>query len=161
MPKKQLEIEVFETTPAVKVQPELRRIPMRLDKNYITKPLDSKSFSILALDQNYRVAEKIYCIANDIKETHHFLEIVGGDDLRVQASVRCYPAFAGEARSQASSVGFIRSKFRSTPHYIVRCKLYMARTWTDIFSIEHKTSDPDKVYELCLDIEKHIRETYL
>ena len=139
----------------------IQRIPIDIERNYITKGLDPDTLTALVKEDNYRIAEKIYCIANGIKEVNHFMEIVDRDDLRLHATVRIYPAFAGEAKLQASSVPFIRRRLRSTAHYILRCRLYTPRTYDDVFSIEHKTTSTDKIYEMCNELEEYISKTYL
>lgn len=139
----------------------IQRIPIDIERNYITKGLDPDTLTALVKEDNYRIAEKIYCIANGIKEVNHFMEIVDRDDLRLHATIRIYPAFAGEAKLQASSVPFIRPRLRSTAHYILRCRLYTTRTYDDVFSIEHKTASTDKIYEMCNELEEYISKTYL
>lgn len=139
----------------------IQKLPINIERNYITKGLDPDTLTALIKENNYRIAEKIYCIANGIKEINHFMEIVDRDDLRLHATVRIYPAFAGEAKLQASSIPFIRTKLISTPHYILRCRLYTTRTYDDVFNIEHKTTSTDKIYDMCDELEKYISKTYL
>ena len=136
----------------------IQKIPIDIEKTYITKALDHKTFSILAKDKNYRIAEKIYCIANNIKQTNHFMEITDRDDVRLHATVRIYPSFAGDAKLQADTMSFIKKNMVLTPYYIIRCRLYTTRTYSDIFNIEHKTASSDSVYEIIHKLEKQVGE---
>ena len=71
------------------------RNKIRLDKRYITEPLDSESLGKIISSNNPGIVHRIYLIKNGLKKRQVFLEVDDNENYIVTANVSSNYAYAG------------------------------------------------------------------
>lgn len=74
------------------------RNKIRLDKRYITEPLDSESLGKIISSNNPGIVHRIYLIKNGLKKRQVFLEVDDNENYIVTANVSSNYAYAGACK---------------------------------------------------------------
>jgi len=117
----------------------VNRIKIHLDKKFITKALDRDTFMKVLASEHPSVLHRLYLIANEVKEQQYFMEL-NHDVYACSARVKTKYVYAGEARSQASVVSFMKDRIGHRPHYTVLFKIYEKVGMKEVFNFTHTTT---------------------
>ena len=136
------------------------RNKIRLDKRYITEPLDTESLGKVISSNNPGIVHRIYLIKNGVTKRQVFLEVDDDDNYIVNANVSINYAYAGAAKKQAEVISFMRTLVKKKPEFIVNFTVSRRDNMEEIFNFKHVTTyvsevveGPNKLeiktYELC------------
>jgi len=124
-----------------------RTLPINLGGLYLSKKIETDSFTKLLADNNPSVIFRMYYIANGVKERQVFLELNNTEEYSLIAAVYTKSNLKGDAKDQISAVS-IKNRMIYTPHYRVRVILTHKKTGNEVFDFEHITSSEREIYNL-------------
>ena len=136
---------------------EIVRNKIRLDKRYITEPLDSDSLTKLMASGNAGIVHRIYLIKNELKKRQGFLAVDEHDKYIVNAFVSINYAYAGKAKKQAEVISFMRELTKKKPEFKVSFTVQRKDNMEFVFNFSHVTTNTNEVVDLMnkLEIKTH------
>lgn len=136
---------------------EIVRNKIRLDKKYITEPLESDSLVKLISSGNAGILHRIYLIKNELKKRQVFLEVDDHDKYIVNANISTNYAYAGKAKKQAEVISFMRELVKKGPEFKVNFTVQRKEDMKMIFNFSHSTTNITEVVNLMnkLEIKTH------
>jgi hypothetical protein len=137
---------------------QIVRNKIALDKRYITTPLDSETLTKLMTQNNAGVMHRIYLIKNDLIKRQSFLEVDGSERYIVNANISINYAYAGDAKRQASVIGFMRELIKLKSDYVVNFTIQNKSDMKEIFKFKHVTTNDKEVIELMDRLEQKTKE---
>jgi hypothetical protein len=129
------------------------RNKIRLDKRYITEPLDTESLGKIISSGNAGIVHRIYLIKNGVKKRQVFLEVDDDDNYIVNANISINYAYAGAAKKQAEVISFMRELVKKKPEFVVNFTVSRRDNMEEIFSFKHVTTNVNEVVELTNKLE--------
>lgn len=132
---------------------EIVRNKIRLDKKYITEPLDSDSLTKLMSSGNAGILHRIYLIKNELKKRQVFLAVDDHDKYIVNANISTNYAYAGKAKKQAEVISFMRELVKKGPEFKVNFTVQRKEDMKIIFSFSHSTTNVAEVVDLMNKLE--------
>ncbi|MBD45026.1 MAG: hypothetical protein CMC65_07380 [Flavobacteriaceae bacterium] len=129
------------------------RNKIRLDKRYITEPLDTESLGKVISSNNPGIVHRIYLIKNGVTKRQVFLEVDDDDNYIVNANVSINYAYAGAAKKQAEVIGFMRGLVRKKPEFIVNFTVSRKSNMEEIFNFKHITTNVEELVEIMNKLE--------
>lgn len=135
----------------------IKRIPIDLERNYATKPLEAATFTKILVNDNHHITHRIYLIANELKDFQPFMELEH-DRLTISANISIQFGYAGAAKEQALLIKAMRVKVNQMPEYTISLTISEKINRVDLFSFKHKTSNKQEVYDLIEKLEQKINE---
>ena len=129
------------------------RNKIRLDKRYITEPLDTESLGKILSSNNPGIVHRIYLIKNGLKKRQVFLEVDDEENYMVNANVSANYAYAGAAKKQAEVISFMKDLVKKRPEFIVNFTVTRKDNMQDIFNFRHVTNNIHEVVELTNKLE--------
>ena len=118
----------------------INKIKIHLDKQFITKPLDSDTLLKVISGEHSSVLHRLYLIANELKEMQYFKEIKH-DTYACVAKIKTDYVYAGKARSQAEVISFMKDKLGRRPEYTIIFRIYEKVGQLVKFEFKHKTTN--------------------
>lgn len=135
----------------------VNRIKVRLDKKYITKPLDKDTLLKVIASEHPSVLHRLYMIANEVNDHQYFMELEH-PTLACTAKIKTTHAYAGEAKEQASVVGFMKSRVKERHSYSIILTIYEKVGMKELFRFNHKTTNIDDVINVINKLEEKTLE---
>jgi hypothetical protein len=135
----------------------VKRLPIDLEKGYITKPLMPETLTKVLAEDNPSVMHRIYLVANELKEFQPFMELEH-DRFTVSANISVKYGYAGAAKEQAGLIKMMKSKVNQNPQYIISLTLSEKVNMVERFTFKHTTSNRQEVYDLITKLEEKINE---
>ena len=129
------------------------RNKVRLDKRYITEPLDTESLGKIISSNNPGIVHRIYLIKNGVKKRQVFLEVDDDETYIVNANISINYAYAGAAKKQAEVISFMRELVKKKPEFVVNFTVSRRDNMEEIFSFKHVTTNVNEVVELTNKLE--------
>ena len=129
------------------------RNKIRLDKRYITEPLDSESLGKIISSNNPGIVHRIYLIKNGVTKRQVFLEVDDDDNYIVNANIGINYAYAGAAKKQAEVISFMRELVKKKPEFIINFTVQRKDNMEEIFNFKHVTTNVNEVVELTNKLE--------
>ena len=129
------------------------RNKIRLDKRYLTVPLDSESLGKIISSNNPGIVHRIYLIKNGVTKRQVFLEVDDDDNYIVNANVSINYAYAGAAKKQGEVIGFMRELVRKKPEFIVNYTVSRRDNMQEIFNFKHVTTNVTELVDLMNKLE--------
>lgn len=129
------------------------RNKIRLDKRYITEPLDIESLGKVISSNNPGIVHRIYLIKNGVTKRQVFLEVDDDDNYIVNANISINYAYAGAAKKQAEVIGFMRGLVRKKPEFIVNFTVSRKSNMEEIFNFKHITTNAEELVEIMNKLE--------
>jgi hypothetical protein len=129
------------------------RNKIRLDKRYITEPLDTESLGKIISSGNAGIVHRIYLIKNGVKKRQVFLEVDDDETYIVNANISINYAYAGAAKKQAEVISFMRELVKKKPEFVVNFTVSRRDNMEEIFSFKHVTTNVNEVVELTNKLE--------
>lgn len=126
----------------------LTRKPVNLNKRWIVKPLHKDSFTQVVIGGNSGTMHRLYMLTNELEPRQEFLELKDNDKISITAVVTTNPGYAKEAREQAESLKWMRSRVTQRPEFTVKLYVYDKLTMLELFSFKHVTTNEREVYRL-------------
>ena len=117
------------------------RNKIRLDKRYITEPLDSESLGKIISSNNPGIVHRIYLIKNGLKKRQVFLEVDDNENYIVTANVSSNYAYAGAAKKQAEVISFMRTLIKKNPEFIINFTVQRKDNMEEVFNFKHVTTN--------------------
>lgn len=132
-------------------------VPVRLNSLYLTKRLDSDTFTKLLGDNNPPVIFRMYYIANGVKERQEFLKLSEdeSEEYNLLAALYTKSKLTGEAKEQIDSCS-IKNRMNYTPHYRIRLILTHKKTGFEVLDFVHITSSEKEIYNLIQELKKRV-----
>ena len=135
----------------------VNRIKVRLDKKYITKPLDKDTLLKVIASEHPSVLHRLYMIANEVNDHQYFMELEH-PTLACTAKIKTTHAYAGEAKEQASVVSFMKSRVKERHSYSIILTIYEKVGMKELFRFNHKTTNIDDVINVINKLEEKTLE---
>lgn len=135
----------------------VNRIKVRLDKKYITKPLDKDTLLKVISSEHPSVLHRLYMIVNEVNDHQYFMELEH-PTLACTAKIKTTYAYAGEAKEQASVVGFMKRKVKERHSYSIILTIYEKVGMKELFRFNHKTTNIDDVINVINKLEEKTLE---
>ena len=132
---------------------QIVRNRIKLDKRYITIPLDVESLGKLLSSRNAGILHRVYLIKNELLKRQVFLEVDDEKNYIVNANVSINYAYAGEAKRQAEVIGFMKDLVKTKPKYIINFSVERKDTMEEIFTFKHVTTNDTEVINLMNKLE--------
>jgi hypothetical protein len=129
------------------------RNKIRLDRRYLTEPLDSESLGKIISSNNPGIVHRIYLIKNGVTKRQVFLEVDDDDTYIVNANISINYAYAGAAKKQAEVISFMRTLVKKKPEFIVNFTVSRRDNMEEIFNFKHITTSVNEVVELTNKLE--------
>lgn len=118
----------------------INKIKIHLDKQFITKPLDSDTLLKVVSGEHPSVLHRLYLIANELKEIQYFMELEH-ETYACVAKIKTDYVYAGKARSQAEVLSFMKDKLGRRPEYTIIFRIYEKVGQLVEFEFKHKTTN--------------------
>ena len=135
----------------------ITRLPIDLTKKYITKALDSETFTKVLLDDKPQVMHRIYLIANSLKDYQPFMELKH-ERLALSANLSIKHGYAGAAKEQASLVKTMTPKVIQRPEFTISLTMSEKLNMVERFTFKHTTTNEQEVFNLIAKLEEKIKE---
>lgn len=129
------------------------RNKIRLDKRYITEPLDSESLGKIISSNNPGIVHRIYLIKNGLKKRQVFLEVDDNENYIVTANVSSNYAYAGAAKKQAEVISFMRTLIKKNPEFIINFTVQRKDNMEEVFNFKHVTTNVTELVEIMNKLE--------
>jgi len=129
------------------------RNKIRLDKRYLTEPLDTESLGKVLSSGNAGIVHRIYLIKNGVKKRQVFLEVDDDDTYIVNANISINYAYAGAAKKQAEVISFMKQLIKKKPEFIVNFTISRRDNMKEIFNFKHITTSENELVELTNKLE--------
>lgn len=129
------------------------RNKVRLDKRYITTPLDTESLGKIMSSNNPGIVHRIYLITNGLKKRQTFLEVDDDDKYIVNANISINYAYAGAAKQQAEVISFMRPLVKKKAEFIITFTVTRRETMKEIFNFKHVTNNETEIVDLMNKLE--------
>ena len=129
------------------------RNKVRLEKRYITTPLDTETLGKLLTSKNAGILHRIYLIKNDLIKRQVFLEVDDEENYIVNANISMNYAYAGAAKRQAGVISFMKDLLRVKPEFIVSFTVQRKDNMEEIFTFKHVTTNDTEVVDLMNKLE--------
>lgn len=129
------------------------RNKIRLDKRYITEPLDSESLGKIISSNNPGIVHRIYLIKNGLKKRQVFLEVDDNENYIVTANVSSNYAYAGAAKKQAEVISFMRTLIKKNPEFIINFTVQRKNNMQEVFNFKHVTTNVTELVEIMNKLE--------
>jgi|TARA_R110002050_G_scaffold210717_3_gene346703 hypothetical protein len=129
------------------------RNKIRLDKRYITEPLDSESLGKIISSNNPGIVHRIYLIKNGLKKRQVFLEVDDNENYIVTANVSSNYAYAGAAKKQAEVISFMRTLIKKNPEFIINFTVQRKDNMQEVFNFKHVTTNVTELVEIMNKLE--------
>ena len=129
------------------------RNKIRLDKRYITEPLDSESLGKIISSNNPGIVHRIYLIKNGLTKRQVFLEVDDNENYIVSANVSSNYAYAGAAKKQAEVISFMRTLIKKNPEFIINFTIHRKDNMQEIFNFKHVTTNVTELVEIMNKLE--------
>jgi len=129
------------------------RNKIRLDKRYITEPLDTESLGKVISSNNPGIVHRIYLIKNGLKKRQVFLEVDDNKNYIVTANVSSNYAYAGAAKEQASVIGFMKTLVKKNPEFIINFTVQRKDNMQEVFNFKHITTNTEELVEIMNKLE--------
>ena len=129
------------------------RNKIRLDKRYITEPLDSESLGKIISSNNPGIVHRIYLIKNGLTKRQVFLEVDDNENYIVSANVSSNYAYAGAAKKQAEVISFMRTLIKKNPEFIINFTVQRKDNMEEIFNFKHITTNVEELVEIMNKLE--------
>lgn len=135
----------------------IKRIPIDLERNYATRPLEKETFTKVLVDENHHVVHRIYLIANELKDFQPFMEIEH-ERLTISANISIKFGYAGAAKDQALLIKNMKTKVNQRPEYTISLTISEKVNMVDLFKFKHTTTNRQEVYDLINKLEEKINQ---
>jgi|TARA_B110000908_G_C10243339_1_gene447335 hypothetical protein len=129
------------------------RNKVRLEKRYITTPLDTDTLGKLLTSKNAGILHRIYLIKNDLVKRQVFLEVDDEENYIVNANISMNYAYAGAAKRQADVISFMKDLLKVKPEFIVSFTVQRKDNMEEIFTFKHVTTNDTEVVDLMNKLE--------
>jgi len=129
------------------------RNKIRLDKRYITTPLDAESLGKIISSNNPGIVHRIYLIKNGLTKRQVFLEVDDNENYIVTANVSSNYAYAGAAKKQAEVISFMRTLIKKNPEFIINFTVQRKDNMEEIFNFKHITTNVEELVEIMNKLE--------
>jgi hypothetical protein len=129
------------------------RNKIRLDKRYITEPLDSESLGKIISSNNPGIVHRIYLVKNGLKKRQVFLEVDDNENYIVTANVSSNYAYAGAAKKQAEVISFMKTLIKKNPEFIINFTVQRKDNMQEIFNFKHVTTNVEELVEIMNKLE--------
>lgn len=129
------------------------RNKVRLEKRYITTPLDTETLGKLLTSKNAGILHRIYLIKNDLVKRQVFLEVDDEENYIVNANISMNYAYAGAAKRQADVISFMKDLLKVKPEFIVSFTVQRKDNMEEIFTFKHVTTNDTEVVDLMNKLE--------
>ena len=129
------------------------RNKIRLDKRYITTPLDAESLGKIISSNNPGIVHRIYLIKNGLTKRQVFLEVDDNENYIVTANVSSNYAYAGAAKKQAEVISFMRTLIKKNPEFIINFTIHRKDNMQEIFNFKHVTTNVTELVEIMNKLE--------
>ena len=129
------------------------RNKIRLDKRYITEPLDTESLGKVISSNNPGIVHRIYLIKNGLKKRQVFLEVDDNKNYIVTANVSSNYAYAGAAKKQASVISFMKTLIEKNPEFIINFTVQRKDNMQEVFNFKHVTTNVEELVEIMNKLE--------
>jgi hypothetical protein len=129
------------------------RNKIRLDKRYITEPLDSESLGKIISSNNPGIVHRIYLVKNGLKKRQVFLEVDDNENYIVAANVSSNYAYAGAAKKQAEVISFMKTLIKKNPEFIINFTVQRKDNMQEIFNFKHVTTNVEELVEIMNKLE--------
>jgi len=129
------------------------RNKIRLDKRYITEPLDTESLGKVISSNNPGIVHRIYLIKNGLKKRQVFLEVDDNKNYIVTANVSSNYAYAGAAKKQASVISFMKTLIKKNPEFIINFTVQRKDNMQEVFNFKHVTTNVEELVEIMNKLE--------
>jgi len=129
------------------------RNKIRLDKRYITEPLDTESLGKIISSGNAGIVHRIYLIKNGLKKRQVFLDVDDCENYIVTANISSNYAYAGAAKKQAEVISFMRALVKKNPEFIINFTVHRKENMQEIFNFKHVTTNVEELVEIMNKLE--------
>ena len=132
----------------------ITRIPINLESNYITKPLNADTLVLTLKENSHHILHRLYLVANGLKDRQPFLELKN-EKYTVSANISIKHGYASEAREQASTLRIMKARLIIRPEYKISFSIYERVNMVEVFNFK-QTTNKVEIYNLISTLENKL-----